>query len=189
MSGSYSIQSPLDLRLPQNPETNDPILLTELTKVYNALRQIQLFATEQTEAIPRSEETWAELLPTDTIKVQNLNRVYVRAAEALNFGDMINFLDSGGILSARKADATNGSIKQCQGHCTQIGGIAAGAYGEVQVGSGLCLGVGGMVTGQVYYLSTTPGLISAGAPVAPHLRQPVGFALSPQLLYFMCPPV
>lgn len=190
MSNNYQVASPIDLRLPVTPEVQDPILQSELQKVYNALRQLQLFTTDQTGAIARQSDDWASLTPADTLKVQMLNRLYVQAAETLNFGDIVNYVASGSILQARKATAASATPRPGQGFCTQVGGIAVGTYGETQVGVGLCVGIAGMTVGSQYYLSTTAGLITATKPVAPNIIQPIGFALGTQALYFFgMPPV
>lgn len=180
---------PFDLRLPLQPETNDQQLAYELSKVYNAIRNTALWATDQTGAIARPIEDWASLLPSDTIKTQNLNRVYVKATEALAFGELVKYELVAGVFQARKANANSATPYQAQGFCSQIGGIALGAYGETQCGIGLCTGITGLTVGTAYYLSTVAGLITNSKPIAPNIQQPVGFALGVSLLYFMCPPV
>lgn len=182
---AYNTSFPVDLRLPQNPETNDPVLSAELARIYNAIRQLAIWASNETGAIPRDTLDWAELRPTDTIKNQNANRCYVRAAETLNFGDIVNYTETGGVLEARKANANSAGIRPAHGFCSQVGGIPVGTYGETVAGVGLCIGIGGMIPGNTYYLSTTAGLIINAKPAGPHLGQPIGFALNSQSLFFI----
>lgn len=185
-SPGFTINSPIDIRLPIEPEVDDPVLKTELAKVYNAIRNLQVATTTLTGAQQRDPSIWNLLQPTDTIKSQNLNRYYAKAQEAIAFGAVINVVDlGGGIAGIRLANAASADKRPCHGFCDTSGGIAAGDYGEVILMHGLCAAIGGLTIGTTYYLNTTaPGTVTNILPAGPNLQQSLGFALGPQLLYF-----
>lgn len=185
MTTNYSISSPIDLRLPQVPETDDPDMYQQLAKVYNAIRQLQLATTTLTGASQQDPNLWDQLKPTDTIKSQNLNRAYYKSGENIAYGALINIYDlGGGVTGIRNADASSANIKPAHGYCNTSGGIVSGSYGEVILGNGLCVAIGSMIIGSTYYLAATPGgLITNVRPSTPNLGQGVGFALAPGILY------
>lgn len=191
MSFSYTQASPIDLRLPQVPEVTDPTLFAEFSKVYNALQNLSDGITQLTGAIARDPSTWSSLQPTDTIRTQNLNRSYYMATETIPFGNVVNIWDDGsGVPKIRKAYANVTDIRPSHGFCNTAGGITLGDYGEVILVQGLTAGISGLTIGTTYYLSiTTPGIIQSAKPVAPHLIQSVGFALSTTLFYYFAPMV
>jgi len=139
-------------------------------------------------AASQDPATWSSLLPADTIKSQNLNRLYVQAGEALVFGATVNLYDKGaGVLGARKADATNATVKPCHGFVNTVHATALGDFCEVIVTQGMCTAIAGLTVGTTYYQSTTPGLITSVKPIAPNMIQPVGFALGTAMMYFNSP--
>ena len=184
---TYTVDSQIDVRLSAQPETDDPALFGQLALVYNAIRQLQIGITDYAGVGQKEQSTWSQLSPLDSVRIQNLNRLYVQASEAIGLGEVINFHDSGGgALRVRKANASSGTPRPAHGYCSTIGGIANGAYGEVIVGVGLCSFITGLALGVTYYLSTTAGLITNVKPAGPNLQQPVGFAVGGSLLYFNC---
>lgn len=187
MSYTNAVATSIDLRLSVSPEVeDDPKLHAEATKIYNALRNLAIGIDVLTGALQRTSDTWAALSPADTIKGQNLNRLYLMSGDTIIVGNTVNLYDGGGgVLKARRADATNGSIKQVHGFATSAGD--AGSYIEVIVMQGLCNSITGLTTGAHYYQSTTVGLITAAKPAAPNLQQAVGVAVAPTLLLFNCP--
>lgn len=182
---TFTVDSGINLYLPQNPETINPELNGELAKVYNALRNLQIAITQYAGVGQREITSWSMLTPADTIQLQNLSRVYVQASENIPLGNTINFHDpGGGLLRARRADANSASIKPAHGFCTTLGGITSGQFGEVML-FGLCPYISGLAIGQTYYQSTTPGVITNVKPAGPNLGETVGFAVGGSLLMFM----
>lgn len=180
----YTVDSAINLYLPQNPETSDPTLYPELAKVYNALRNLQIGITQYAGVGQRPQIDWALLTPLDTVVLQNLTRVYVQASENIPLGNTISFFDGGGgVLRARRANATSGTIFPAHGFCTTLGGITSGQYGEVML-AGLCPYISGLAIGQTYYQSTTPGVITNIKPAGPNLGETVGYAIGGNLLMF-----
>jgi hypothetical protein len=182
---SQSINSPIDLRLPQTPENiTDPAMYGQIAGIYNSLRQLQIGITQLTGAVQQDASSWSALLPTDSILIQNTNRLYVQATEQINAGAMVNLYSNGGAEVVARNANTAGSL-QCHAFCSTGAGIAPNAYGEVIILQGLCTYVNSMTPGTVYYLSGTPGVISNAKPGS-GLIQAVGIALTAGILYF-CP--
>jgi len=58
---------------------------------------------------------WNQLAGSSTTLISgNLNRLYITAGEGLDNGDLIYLYDAAGVLSAKKADATD-NTKPCDG--------------------------------------------------------------------------
>lgn len=83
-------------------------------------------------------------------------RVYT-ASEALSAGNLVNIWLNGSTDAARKADAT-AEGKPADGYV--VDNAASGAQVTVYFGRKIT-GLTGIVTGQRYYLATTPGGITA----------------------------
>lgn len=187
---TYTVQSLIDTRLPATPEMDpavDPATFAQISMIYNAIRQLQIGITDYAGVGQKEQSTWAQLNPLDTIRIQNMDRLYVKAGEAIPLGALVNYYDAGGgVLQVRLANASSGTPRPAHGYCSTIGGIANGSYGETIAGIGLCSFITGMAIGTTYYLSTTPGLITNAKPAGPNLQQPVGFAIGGSLLFFNC---
>lgn len=182
---SWTIDSGINLYLEVGPQTQNPELNGELAKVYNALRNLQIAITQYAGVGQKEKTTWNDLPPDQTLMLQNLTRVYVRASENIPLGNTVSFHDGGGgSLRVKRANAASGSIAPCHGFCTTLGGISSGQFGEVQL-MGLCPYIGGLAIGQTYYQSTTPGVITNLKPAAPNLQQAVGYGLGGAQLWFM----
>ena len=181
---TYTVDSAIQLYLPQNPETPNPELYGELAKVYNAMRNLQVAITQYAGVGQKEITSWPQLSPTDTVMLQNLSRVYVQASENIPLGNTVNFHDGGGgVLRARRADANSASIKPAHAFCTTLGGITSGQFGEVML-VGLCPYISGLAIGQTYYQSTTPGIITNAKPAGPNLGETIGYAIGGSLLVF-----
>lgn len=119
------------------------------------------------------------------ILANNVHRFYIQASENINSGAMVNlFAPLPGVLGVRNANATN-YTKPCHGFCSQPGGIAAGAIGEIIVSDGVDSNLSGLTVGSEYYLDTVNGQITAVPPVAAgNLEQSLGIAISATTLRF-----
>lgn len=181
---NWTVNSGINTYLEQAPQTQNPELNAELSKVYNAIRNLQIAITDYAGVGQREITTWNDSPPAQTVMLQNLTRVYVQASENIPLGNTISFHDGGGgALRAKRANASSGSIAPAHGFCTTLGGITAGQFGEVMI-MGLCPYIAGLAIGQTYYQSTTPGIITNLKPATPNLQQPVGFGMGGALLWF-----
>lgn len=181
--GQVVYSSPVDFAIAQKPPDEiPPNLKGVFEELYNFnQRTIQAF-TDYCGIGQQAPSLWS-ILEGNAISVlrSNLGRFYVRSAEAINFGAMIN-LTNVGAVRVRNANATNNS-KPCHGFCSTTGGIAAGEIGEVILGTGVAT-LGGVTPGQSYYLSTANGLISGTpATAAGNIEQFLGFGIDSNSVY------
>lgn len=180
----FQVQSDVNLYLPQTPETPNPELFPEVAKIYAALRNLQIAITQYAGVGQKEVSSWPSVQPTDTIVLQNLTRLYVKATEMIPLGNTVNLYNDGaGNLVARRANATSGTAYQAHAFCTTLGGITAGQYGEVMLG-GLCTFITGLSIGTTYYQSTTAGIIVNVKPSSPNMIQPVGYAIGASQLFW-----
>lgn len=85
------------------------------------------------------------------------------SSENLTAGDFVNLYDNAGTVNVRKADATNNSKPA---HGFVLAGVTSPANATVYLISGTNTGVTGLTLGVDYFLSTTPGGVTATAPSA-----------------------
>jgi hypothetical protein len=126
---------------------------------------------------------WSSLTPSDTLLRHQAGRLYVIASENLNSGDFVNLFDNGGVLTARKSNATSGTVRPARGFCSTAGGILLGAIGEVILSQGL-LTISGIVSGQAIFTAKTAGQATVAAPTGVgELEQFLGFGIASNLAY------
>lgn len=105
----------------------------------------------------------------------------ITASENLAASDLVNIWNDGGTEKVRKADAT-GEGKEICGYV--LAGVTSGNPASVY-SSDTITGLSGKTPGQVQYLSTTPGLMTATAPsTAGNVVQQVGVAHSATAVSF-----
>jgi hypothetical protein len=156
--------------------------------LYRALSGVAQQLSLQTGAVQFAPGEMAQVDPFSLLQSNRLSRIFVQATEALSYGQLLNIYDSGGTLSARKADALDLS-KPAHAICDQVGGIANGQSGEALFMSGRTLGIGGTTVGAAYYLSTD-GAIQLTPPVATGvINQIVGVGLGSGGFYLNIEPV
>lgn len=179
------INSAIDLTLPVTPTISINFSLTpkelyeQLDIIYKVLHSLHSQVSLYTGTYLPAVSEYSTTVPANSIFSQNTNRIFVKAGAALSYGNACNLYDGGaGVLTARKADATNATVKRCHAICIESGGIASGSYGAFIIISGLLVGLSGLTIGSAYYLSTTPGTITVTAPTAPDLIQELGVAIS-----------
>jgi hypothetical protein len=103
--------------------------------------------------------------------------VTATAGEAINGGDVVYFSATGTIL---KADATS-PAKAAQGYV--LAAVANGEQGTVYFDE-TNSSVTGLTPGRTYYLSTTPGKLTATPPTATgSVVQAIGFSITPTSLH------
>lgn len=179
MTTQYS--APVDFRITQrpNPET-PPEIRAALEPVYAAIQEmIQTFVNNCGigQQVPSIWSQFASEAIDQSILYNNMGRLYVTASENIAYGAVMSLHDSGGILQARNANATD-NTRPIDGFCSTAAGILLGDVGECILAHGI-VPVTGFTRGTRYYLSTVNGLLTAVAPVAlGNIEQYAGVALS-----------
>lgn len=87
--------------------------------------------------------------------------VIAASSENLTSGDFVNLYNNGGTINVRKADATT-NAKPADGFV--LANVTSPANATVYLISAKNTAVSGLTVGAEYYLSTTPGQITATAP-------------------------
>jgi hypothetical protein len=168
-------KSTINTGLPNIADPPDPLFFAEFTRVYNAIRNLTLAIDLYTGTMAPDPTT----TPANSVLVQNSLRVFSTFNEDVAYGQMVNLYDSGGgVLAARLASAAVAGLV-CRGWCAEAGGVLTGATGQIKLG-GICTAISGLVPGDTYYLSNTPGGIAATAGT---VGQIVGFALGTTTLF------
>lgn len=176
-SANSGYNAPTDFRIPQLPGNLDPNVASAFAQSFSAIQQIILTLVTNCGVGPRNVDQWLELAGNPiTLLMGNLNRFYVQAAVDIPFGAAVALVQSGSIVTAELANATD-ATKPARGFCTTSGGILIGEVGEVQISTGI-IEIAGLTPGSPYFLSTTDGLIApTPAVAASNIEQYVGFAL------------
>jgi type II secretory pathway pseudopilin PulG len=143
----------------------------ELNQVYNALRNLALQLDAYTGALSPVKSEWG-IQDFGTILGANAFKIYVQATVAIPYGAAVNFYNSGG-LRARLASAASPTTR-ASAFCSISTGVNSGDFGEFICGPGVISGILGMTPGTSYYLSDTPGVLSAAPGTNP---QRLGIAL------------
>ena len=152
--GAYSSNTGVSA-LPEFDQTKYPELYLDSLKLRNGIRILQQVLDLYTGTLGEDTAYWNQQTnPAIWTRLQNLNRIYAQATEAISAGAGVNFYNNGGTLGVRNANASAAG-KQCDAWCTTA--IAANAYGEF-ITQGTCFVIGGLTIGSTYYLSNTNGL-------------------------------
>lgn len=169
--------------LPEFDQNKYPGIWADSLRVRNALRVLQTAVDNYTGAFPEDPQYWPNTKPSTLTRVQNISRVYAQAGEAIGLAQVAYFKNVAGVLTAFKANSTDGTLP-ARAYCSTPSGVAVGLFGEF-----ILLGVnpyyGGLTVGALYYLHTTSGQISSTPPfTGGNIIQPVGYALSATDLWF-----
>lgn len=109
--------------------------------------------------------------------------IVAASSENLVAGNFVNLYDNGGTINVRKADATT-NVKPAHGFV--LANVTSPANATVYLISNKNTAVTGLTPGADYWLSTTPGGVTATAPsAAGNLVQLLGRATSATLLPFI----
>jgi hypothetical protein len=172
-------KSTINSGLPNTPDPPDPKFFAEFTRVYNAIRNIQIAVDAYCGTLAADPDNYSQTPPNTTILLQNTNRLYVKFSENVSYGQIVNLHNVAGVLNARLAKASVAGF-QGQAWCSTVVGVTAGNFAEVMLG-GLCTAISGLTPGQTYYLGNTAGTI---APTTGTVTQLLGYALTSNNLYF-----
>lgn len=185
MTDQTNYIAPIDFRIAQRPPVGIPReTLAAFNELYSFSQQVIQALITECGIGSRLPTDWSLLSGSSgTLLSGNLRRFYTVAEEALAIGDVISLHSTGGLLKARKANATN-NTKSADGF-VELAPIAMGAVGEVILSTGVLITVG-LTQGNRYFLSAAvSGGITAVAPVAAgNIEQYLGIALSTTELYF-----
>lgn len=174
-----------NLIIPDSSDIKDDVGQKEMTYVFNALRTLATRLDETTGALPPVPADWPNTSPVISNLGNNIYRIYAQCGPTpITYGMFVNFyFATATTVFARPAQA-NGFITVASGYCIDPNGVAAGAWGEFNVGPGLNYGISGLTPGNWYFLSpSTPGSITATQPVTPgQVIQLVGQAITDRIL-------
>lgn len=160
-------QLSLDLQLDIMPTTQDKDNLYDIAKLYNAVKLVASALDSYTGILGAEPEDYASA-DTRFITIQNMARLYRKAAVAISGGNTVSLNSSGEYIL--------GTIGTVVGWAPSA--IAAGSYGEVKL-LGLCPNIGGLTPGAAYYASATAGLVTATVTA-----QKIGIALASTRMMF-----
>lgn len=169
--------------LPQSPTNTDPKVAPDISDAFNSIRNLA-YLVGQYGGYEPAEVGFNTLSNVRYTAGVYKRRVYCQALEAMPYGALVNLTNSGGVLAARFANATN-NTKPCYGINNTVGTCAIGATIEIALPGCYVTSIGGLTPGTRYFLSTTNGLAANVAPaVAGNVRQAIGFALDANTLFF-----
>ena len=178
----------LDSGLPSYPaglSDKDVGLVLPLYRAINSLTQKTSAATGNLQLSP-AEMALSDQF--DQLLTHRFNKLKVRAAVNIGFGQAVHLILTGGVVEAELADATT-TAKPCHGLCDVPLGLSAGEWGEIIFMNGRSQGVSGTVFGARYFLSTTPGAVQLSPPTTPgNLVQILGVGLGSAGFYLQAVP-
>ena len=174
---SYTSNLGLDIM----PITQDPKVLPDMIRVYNAIKLLASNLDIYSGAQGESSEYWGQAGITRLL-ITNLCRLYVPASETIKAGMIVNLYNSSGNLTARKA-VDSPSNKSDPYYPQNAFALSNSVGGQVEVAlMGVNTAYSGLVPGTTYYTSTTPGNITAAGNITYHLNV-VGTALNSTSLW------
>lgn len=172
----------LDLGLPSFPETRDPAIFQELSRVYSALNTLAFAVEAYTGVADVPKEEWSTTGPASTILLQNMSKIYVQAGEAIAAGLMVSmFVDTDTKWKARIARAESAQKYRAIGFVSSAS-VAIGEFCEVTL-MGLSPFYTGLLPNRIYYLGSN-GLATNTIPAQPNLQQAIGVAVTDTLMFF-----
>lgn len=178
----------IDSGLPQYPAglpNKEAALVLPVYRAISALAQKTSVATGQLQLSPAE---MAQSDQFDQLLVHRYNRLKIRAAETLGFGQAVHLILTGGVVEGRLANATD-DTRPCHGLCDVPLGIPAGGWGEIIFMNGRSAGIGGTVFGARYFLSTTAGGVQISPPsTAGNIVQLLGVGLGSAGFYLQIVP-
>lgn len=175
---NFVLGSLVNSGLPQLPDNSvPPELQGPFTSLYNAIHNLERAISLYAGVDSQQQFAWEQLFLTQYFFDGNLNRMYLKCAEAITFGHAVSPTIVAGELQLRLANATD-NTRWCCGFSSTTGTRAIGEFVEIRT-RGLITGVSSLTAAARYWLSTTNGLITNTPPVAAgNIEQVVGWAHS-----------
>ncbi len=174
--------------LPQLPEGVPNEAYNHFVQIYNAIHKLEALVSQYTGCDGQDPLIWSQVTAEASVLSGNMNRFYLQAFEPLAYGNCVSLYNDAGVGKFRKANATN-NTKPAFGFVNSPASVVAGDYVEVIGGVGLLQSVGGLTPGTRYFLSTTDGVITNGAPVAAgNIEQVLGVAITASRLFINISP-
>lgn len=163
--------------LPQFPEGVPSELFNSFQTVYAAIHNLERLVSLYSGADSQPQADWSQLSVDQTFFDGNLNRLVLRANEAISFGQVVAPILVAGEVQLRLANATNNTRWAC-GISVTPAPIPIGAFVEIKT-RGIIEGIGGMIAGSRYWVSTAAGAVQNAAPVAAgNIEQVAGWAVA-----------
>lgn len=148
-------------------------VIVPIYNAINALSQQVALTTGNVQYSPAEQAVLDQFTKLISAKEQ---RIFVKAGEALAYGNVVTLSLSGGKVVAFKADATN-LAKPGHAIIDASAGIALDAFGEALLLTGKTRGITGTSFMAPYYLSTA-GQVQAAKPHGPGvITQFIGYGL------------
>lgn len=165
------------VNLPQLPSNNlTEQMFNEFLIVYKAIKSLLAGISQFTGVDAPTPDEWPTSTPGVTILTGNATRMYPIADVAIPIGSIVNLYNSAGSLRARLASASSATTA-AHGIANSVG--VPGQQFEMNWLRCYSINIGGLVTGTLYWLSTTPGQVQNLPPVAVGtIQQPIGLAIS-----------
>ena len=149
--------------------------------IYRAVNNLTQQVSANIGAVQLDQSEYAQIDPFSKLLNSRTNRLIVKAATGLTYGQLVNLTESP--TGTIRADIADQSLSRAaQAVVDSPAGIAAGTYGEVVFAQGRTQGIGGATLGTVYYLGVS-GSVQNVAPGS-GLVQRVGIGLGSGGFYF-----
>ena len=154
------------------PETQARLL----TPIYLAFNGLAAKVSAATGLMEYSTGEQAQINQAETLIAGNANVIYLKATEAIAWGQMCNMHLDGGKLSARLATSTSPALPAvCV--CDAEFGLVAGEFGKFIFFTGYTAGIAGTTIGSIYYLGAAGNSQLARPAGAGTIVQAVGVGL------------
>jgi hypothetical protein len=171
--------SNINLGIPEIPAGVPDELVPTITGIYGALRALQQALGDATGGNYIDTTNALQLLPSmaQSFQVGNLQVLLLTAVNAINAGDFITLVLSGGVTKADQAKG-NALATRTWGWAPQA--VAAGNVGVFVMLSGYHPGYGALTLAATYYLSPSAlgGITSVKPSTSGNIIQEVGVAIS-----------
>lgn len=171
-----AFKTSVNLGLPAIADPPDPTFFGEITRIFNAIRNLAMALDQYTGNLGADAVYYSSTKPSSSVLVQNMQRLYVQCGVAITAGQAVHLYNTAGVLTAELASAAT-TAKPMHGFCTV--GAAINGYAEVMLG-GLCTLIGGLTPGATYYLANTAGAVALTAGTT---TQRIGIALGVASLF------
>lgn len=144
--------------------------------LYKAIATLTQQLSYVTGNVQYSNSEQGSINPFTKLISEREQKIFVKAGEALAFGNVITLTTSGGVIVAYKATSSD-VTKPGHAIVDDPAGIALNEFGEAILLTGRTTGITGTTFGTVYYLGTA-GQVQSARPQGPNiLTQIIGYGL------------